>query len=105
MFVHTFLSSVFSAGFGAPHRPVTGEFRAFRLRAVSRRTATALLRHATRLITRGALRVAYAGNPLTPTGYAILGMTVIAVVLVALLSTSSVSNELESALRVSWWFS
>jgi hypothetical protein len=54
---------------------------------------------------RAALRVAYVGNPLTPTGYAILAMTVATVALVAMLSTSSVGNELGRALRLSWWFS
>jgi hypothetical protein len=38
---------------------------------------------------RAALRVAYAGSPLTPTGYAIVVLTVAAVALVAMLSRSS----------------
>jgi hypothetical protein len=42
------------------------------------------------MVARAALRVAYVGNPLTPTGYAILAITVAAVALVAMLSTSSV---------------
>ena len=89
MFAYSFLSSVCSARFGAPLHPVTGELRASLLRAASsRRTAAALLRRAATLIARGALRVAYAGNPLTPTGYAILAMTVIAVALVAMLVRS-----------------
>jgi hypothetical protein len=70
-----------------------------------RHTASALLRRVSKSLARAALRAAYVGNPLTPTGYAILALTVAAVALVAMLSTSSVSNELDSALRVSWWFS
>ena len=54
---------------------------------------------------RAALRVAYVGNPLTPTGYAIVAVTVAAFALVAMLCTSSVSNELGRSLRLSWWFS
>ena len=56
-------------------------------------------------VARAALRLAYAGNPLTPTGYAILALTVAAIALVAMLSTSPVAGELRSALRLSWWFS
>jgi hypothetical protein len=81
MFVFSFFSADSSAGFGASVRRVA------------------------KLIARAALRTAYVGNPLTPTGYAILAITLVAVALVAMLSTSSISNELESALRVSWWFS
>ncbi|SDG99789.1 hypothetical protein [Paraburkholderia phenazinium] len=81
MFVFSFFSSVLSAGAGAS------------------------LRRASKLVARAALRAAYVGNPLTPSGYAILAMTVVAVALVAMLSTTSASTELESALRVSWWFS
>ncbi|MEW6345810.1 MAG: hypothetical protein AB1704_34630 [Pseudomonadota bacterium] len=57
------------------------------------------------MFTRAALRAAYAGGPLTPTGYAILALTVGAVALVAMLSASSAGDELGSALRLSWWFS
>jgi len=57
------------------------------------------------MIARTPLRAVYARNPLTPAGYAILAMTAIAVALAAVLSTSSISNELERALRVSGWFS
>jgi len=85
MFVYSFFSAACSAGFGAP------------LRRVAASTA--------KRVARAALRAVYAGNPLTPTGYAILATTVVAVALVALLSTWSLGNELESALRVSWWFS
>jgi hypothetical protein len=63
------------------------------------------LRRAGKLAARAALRVAYAGSPLTPTGYAILVLTVAAVALVAMLSTSSVGNELGRAMRLSCWFS
>lgn len=54
---------------------------------------------------RAALRVAYAGNPLTPIGYAIVAVTVGAFALVAMLCTSAVGNELGRSLRLSWWFS
>jgi hypothetical protein len=66
------------------------------------------LRRAGKMVARAALRMAYVGNPLTPTGYAILAMTVVAVALIALvamLSTSSIGNELDSALRLSAWLS
>lgn len=49
-------------------------------------------------------RAVFTGRPLTPTGYAILALMVMAVALVAALSTSSTGGELESALRLSWWF-
>jgi mannose/fructose/N-acetylgalactosamine-specific phosphotransferase system component IID len=57
------------------------------------------------MVARAAPRAAYVGGPLTPTGYAILAMTVAAVAMVMMLSTSSVGNELGRALRLSWWFS
>jgi hypothetical protein len=63
------------------------------------------LRRAGKMAVRAALRVAYVGNPLTPTGYAIVAVTVAAFALVAMLCTSSVSNELGRSLRLSWWFS
>jgi hypothetical protein len=63
------------------------------------------LRGAGKMVGRAALRVAYAGSPLTPTGYAIVVLTVAAVALAAMLSTSSVGNELGRAMRLSWWFS
>jgi len=71
-----------------------------------RRRAGAIdtLRRAGKLVARAALRAAYAGNPLTPTGYALLIATLSAVALVAILATSSVADELASALRLSWWF-
>ncbi|WP_341319089.1 hypothetical protein WN982_29465 [Paraburkholderia sp. IMGN_8] len=55
--------------------------------------------------TNWAARVGHVGGPLTPTGYAIVAITVAAVALVAMLSTSSVGNELNRTLRLSWWFS
>ena len=63
------------------------------------------LRRAGKMAARAAIRVAYIGSPLTPTGYVILAMTVAAVALVAMLSTSSVGNELDPALRLGGWFS
>ncbi len=71
----------------------------------ARRFAIDPLRRAGKTAARAALRIAYVGSPLTPTGYAILALTVAAVALVAMLSTSSVGNELGRALRLSWWFS
>ena len=71
----------------------------------ARRFAVNQLRRAGKMAARAALRLAYVGNPLTPTGYAILAMTVAAVLLVAMLSTSSVGNELDPALRLSGCFS
>jgi hypothetical protein len=62
-------------------------------------------RRAGKMAARAALRVAYAGSPLTPTGYAIAVLTVAAVALVAMLSRSSVGNELGRAMRLSWCFS
>jgi hypothetical protein len=73
--------------------------------ASARVCAVDQLRRAGKLAARAALRVAYAGSPLTPTGYAILVLTVAAVALVAMLSTSSVGNELGRAMRLSCWFS
>ena len=63
------------------------------------------LRRAGKMAARTALRAAYAGHPLTPTGYAILALMVAAVALVAILSTSSVGHELDPPLRLGWWFS
>ncbi|AJZ56917.1 hypothetical protein OI25_7565 [Paraburkholderia fungorum] len=71
----------------------------------TRRSPINQLRRVGRMFTRAALRAAYAGGPLTPTGYAILALTVGAVALVAMLSASSAGDELGSALRLSWWFS
>ncbi|WP_454808359.1 hypothetical protein [Paraburkholderia fungorum] len=71
----------------------------------ARRFAVNQLRRAGKMAARAAIRVAYVGSPLTPTGYAILAMTVAAVALVAMLSTSSVGNELGRTIRLSWWFS
>lgn len=68
------------------------------------RFAVNQLRRARKMAARVAIRVAYVGSPLIPTGYAILAMTVAAVALVAMLSTSSVGDELGRALRLSWWF-
>lgn len=63
------------------------------------------LRRAATWVACVAVRVTYAGNPLTPTGYAILAMTLVAVALVALLSGKSISSELESALWLGGLFS
>jgi hypothetical protein len=74
----------------------------------ARRFAVSQLRRVGKMVARAALRAAYVGNPLTPTGYAILALTVVAVgmvALVAMLSASPISNELEPALRFSNLFS
>ncbi|WP_147408485.1 hypothetical protein [Paraburkholderia fungorum] len=73
--------------------------------ASRRSAAVSHLRRAGKLAARSALRVAYAGNPLTPTGYAIVAVTVAAFALVAMLCTSSIADELGRSLRLSWWFS
>lgn len=70
-----------------------------------RRVAASQLRRAAKMAARAALRAAYIGNALTPTGYAILALTVLAVALVAMLSTPPFSNELEPALRLGSLFS
>jgi hypothetical protein len=57
------------------------------------------------MVARAALRVAYVGNPLMPTGYVVLAITVATVALVAKLSTSSSRNERGHALRLMWRFS
>ncbi|WP_206997596.1 hypothetical protein [Trinickia mobilis] len=51
-----------------------------------------------------ALRAAYVGSPLTPTGYVVLALTVGAIAMVAMLATSSTGNELEGALRLNAYF-
>jgi hypothetical protein len=66
--------------------------------------ALKLVRRAAQMAARTAYRVAHVGNPLTPGGYLILALTVVAIVLVAVLSSSSAANELDHALRLSWWF-
>jgi hypothetical protein len=63
------------------------------------------LRRTAKIVARAALRAAYVGGPLTPTGYAILAVIVAAVVLAAMLSNSSAGHEFDSALPLSWWFS
>jgi hypothetical protein len=70
-----------------------------------RSAAASHLRRAGKMAVRAALRVACADNPLTPTGYAIVAVTLAASPLGAMLCTSSVGNELGRSLRLSWWFS
>lgn len=53
---------------------------------------------------RASLRAAFAGRPLTPGGYAVLAAMATAVALVALFSASSASADIETALRLGWWF-
>jgi hypothetical protein len=69
-----------------------------------RQFALHFMRRAAQWAARAALRTARAGSPLTPTGYAVLALTLVAVALVAVLSTSSAADELEHAIRLSWWF-
>jgi len=56
-------------------------------------------------IARAALRLAHAGAPLTPVGYVLVFVTLAAMLLVAMLSTSPLSHELGRSDRLSWWFS
>ena len=56
-------------------------------------------------IARAALRLAHFGAPLTPVGYVLVFVTLAAMLLVAMLSTSPLSNELGRSERLSWWFS
>ncbi|MFL9884561.1 hypothetical protein PQR68_20510 [Paraburkholderia agricolaris] len=70
-----------------------------------RSAAASHFRRAGKMAARAAFRVVYAGNPLTPAGYAIVAVTVAAFVLVAMLCTSSIADELGRSLRLSWWFS
>lgn len=60
-----------------------------------------------KLIGRAALRLAHLGDrgPMSPVGYVLLLVTVAAMLLVAMLSTSPLSNELGHSPRLSWWFS
>jgi hypothetical protein len=58
-----------------------------------------------RRIARAALRLAHFGAPLTPVGYVLVFVTLAAMLLVAVLSTSPLSNELGRSERLSWWFS
>ena len=56
-------------------------------------------------MTRRVRRVAPVRTLFTPTAYAILAVTVVAIALVAMLSASQVGSELSRAMRLSWWFS
>jgi hypothetical protein len=69
-----------------------------------RAAAIARLRRAAQSAARTALRTAYVGGPLTPTGYVVLALTVGAIAMVAMLCASSAGNEMEGALRVNAWF-
>ncbi|WP_227247186.1 hypothetical protein [Paraburkholderia caribensis] len=62
------------------------------------------LRQAGLELARSVSRSAFTGRPLTPTGYAIVALMVMALAMVAMFSTSSAGGELESALRLSWWY-
>jgi hypothetical protein len=76
-------------------------------------TCPPVLRHAParlvaamrRRIARAALRLAHFGAPLTPVGCVLVFVTLAAMLLVAVLSTSPLSNELGRSERLSWWFS
>lgn len=89
----------------SPDRATVVHASGFAQAGGARRFAVNRLRRAAKMAARAAIRVGYVGSPLTPTGYAILAMTVATVALVAMLSTSSVGNELGRALRLSGWFS
>lgn len=62
------------------------------------RKSLRVLGRATRMAARAALRVAHAGRPLTPTGYAILATTVTVGTMLATLSALACDDP-ESALR------
>ena len=62
-------------------------------------------RRAAKSAARAALRAAYVGSPLTPTGYVVLALTVGAIAMVAMLVTSSAGSEMEGALSVNGYFS
>jgi hypothetical protein len=53
-------------------------------------------------LARAAIRVAYVGAPLTPTGYAVVGSAVAVVALVALATTLSGGNRLVAPPRLGW---
>jgi hypothetical protein len=59
----------------------------------------------TKRAARAVIQVAQIGVPLTPGGYVILVMIMVAIGLTATSSTVPLSNELGRALRLSWWFS
>jgi hypothetical protein len=92
---------------------LTGALRLPRVALAPALTCPPALRHApARLIAamgkrvaRAALRLAHFGAPLTPVGYLLVFVTLAAMLLVAMLSTSPLSNELGRSDRLSWWFS
>jgi hypothetical protein len=53
-------------------------------------------------LARAAIRIAYIGSALTPTGYAVVGSAIAIVALVALASTLSSGNRLVAPLRIGW---
>jgi hypothetical protein len=56
-------------------------------------------------VVRALLRkTGYAGGSLTPTVCLLIALTVAAVVITGGLSATSVGDELERAVRLSWWF-
>ena len=57
-----------------------------------------LARRAAQMAARSALRTVHAGHPLTPTGYALLGATVVAAALVSLLFDDACASEPERPL-------
>ena len=63
------------------------------------------LRHTAKIVKRSKLRAAFVGGSLTPTGYAILAVTLAAVLLVAMLSTCWARDGLDNVIRVGCWFS
>lgn len=89
----------------SPGRPAIAHGSGLTRACGARRFAVNQLRRAGKWAARTAIRVAYVSSPLTPAGYAILAMTLVAVALVATLSTSSIGSELDSALRLGGWFS
>jgi hypothetical protein len=70
-----------------------------------RQLAGAQLQRAAATASRTLVRRFFAGSPLTPTGYALVAITLGAAAMTALLPISSIGPELDRALRLSWWFS
>lgn len=57
-----------------------------------------------RIVRRKSFGASHAGNSLTPGGCLLIALTVAAIAITAALSASAVGQELERAVRLSWWF-
>jgi hypothetical protein len=90
---------------GAVRLPRTASALTLPLPRALRHAPARLIARMGRRIARAALRLAHFGAPLTPVGYVLVFVTLAAMLLVAMLSTSPLSNELGRSDRLSWWFS